>query len=578
MTPPSAILHLTSPNGGGVDRYMRDLAKADGEVRSYFLHCGDRISVLEDPAQRRYFPIRAGALEEASGKALKDWFAQAGIAGLHVHAVSKPVRRTLDRIRAWGHYPYVVTLHDVSCVYPTAFAEDWVGLPPADASGQEPIGLMLDQAESVIVPSAFLAKLVSERYSGVAPRVIANGIERSPKTASITSIGVPREFADRPVFAVVGALGRHKGSEFLREVAHALGDSRALGVIIGYTDTRLTAGWEIPERLYVHGAFVDQELPELLQAYRVRVAYFPNRMPESFSYALSEVWAAKVPVLVHDTGALAERVRAGGGRVLPQAWTPKEVAAELERALSVPGGVVSHMLECSPNAGLFPHQPSTEEMRREVIALYRRFGIKGDQGTGAEPSLDALEPLLERNLNAFEFRKELLRLASDLEASEARFEALTQEQKRWSAQQEQAIAELRHWNDKLRHDLDMMRSDFTTVNAIRQGQEREIQALTRAKAGADAFAAEMEQTARNAQAWSDKLQRDCDALKENWARAEATGTALAVDVANLQQILREKDQTTRERIAMLEVYASAFLRLPRWLRRVMLGRNRNASA
>ena len=147
----------------------------------------------------------------------------------------------------------------------------------------------------------------------------------------------PAEFtaqAPRHIVAVVGAIGPHKGSGVLEALATALHGTDIGIVVIGYTDTQLARGWLVPGRLYVHGPYLDTALAGWLAAYGAEVVLFPNRLPESFSYTLSEVWASGLPVIVPDAGALGERVaRHGGGWRLPAGFDGAEAARFLRRSL-----------------------------------------------------------------------------------------------------------------------------------------------------------------------------------------------------------------------------------------------------
>jgi glycosyltransferase involved in cell wall biosynthesis len=137
--------------------------------------------------------------------------------------------------------------------------------------------------------------------------VVAPGVPRRvPRPRDAPAAFVAQ--APRHVIAVVGAVGPHKGSMLLRSVAAGIAGHDAALVVIGYTDGQLLQGW-VERGLFVHGPYADDDLPAWLAAYRTSLALFPNRIPESFSYTLSETWRAGMPVLVPPIGALAERVR-----------------------------------------------------------------------------------------------------------------------------------------------------------------------------------------------------------------------------------------------------------------------------
>ena len=108
--------------------------------------------------------------------------------------------------------------------------------------------------------------------------------------------------------------------------------------MIGYSDLQFDRGWREVGRCFVHGPYNDSELPALIASYGVHVVLFPNRLPESFSYTLSEVWAAGIPVIVPDEGALAERVsRHQGGWLLPARFSADQASSLLQRLFSPEG-------------------------------------------------------------------------------------------------------------------------------------------------------------------------------------------------------------------------------------------------
>jgi hypothetical protein len=247
---------------------------------------------------------------------------------------------------------------------------------------------------------------------------------------------VPPAFAAlRPahVVAVVGAIGPHKGSALLDALAARLERTDIGLAVIGYTDTQITPGWRVPGRYYVHGPYLDTELAGLLAAYRVDLALFPNRMPESFSYTLSEVWAAGIPAVVPDEGALGERVAMhGGGWRLPPSCTAAGAAEFLQRLFAPERAAELARVESE----IVPHDdsriPSLAAMSREIDALYQRFGLPppSSAGSDAAAAREALEPLLAANLDGFVFRKELIKLASEVVELRPAAAALFEENRR----------------------------------------------------------------------------------------------------------------------------------------------------
>jgi glycosyltransferase involved in cell wall biosynthesis len=68
--------------------------------------------------------------------------------------------------------------------------------------------------------------------------------------------------------------------------------------------------------LAVHGTYERSQFNEMLRRIDPDVAIIPSVVPESFSITLSELWAAGIPVIARDIGALGRRIRELGGGFL----------------------------------------------------------------------------------------------------------------------------------------------------------------------------------------------------------------------------------------------------------------------
>lgn len=117
--------------------------------------------------------------------------------------------------------------------------------------------------------------------------------------------------------AVIGAIGRHKGSALLLACAR---DALMRGlpirfVVFGFTDTAELDGLSC---VTVKGAYQDGELSQQLVAHRCHAAFFASVWPETWSYTLSEALDAGLFPVAFDLGAMAERIRdTGWGERLP---------------------------------------------------------------------------------------------------------------------------------------------------------------------------------------------------------------------------------------------------------------------
>ncbi len=454
--------------GGGVDRHVRDIARAS-RGRHVIWHTGGASDVIEVAGSNAPVALDPGAIDRDPA-ALAAWLKSQRVGLVHAHSVSEASRaRTQWAATALGA-AIVVTLHDILFLRADGFA------PGANAQA-DPAWLarttpFLRNAAAVIAPSEYIAKLARENVPGLEVTIVPNGLSSrasqrdagprpnwAPASAGVTTGAA----VTRRVAAVIGAVGPHKGSAILDELSAALEGTDIVVVVVGYLDMQIVPGWR-GDHVYVHGAYGDDEVGDLLRAYGAEVALFPNQVPESFSYALSEAWSAGLPVLVPREGALGERVeRHGGGWFLPARFGVAEVAAELRRIFSPAGAAELTRVESrlsTPDPG---RVPSLEEMTRSLDALYERFGIDPAAPASGAPELSSL---LAKNLDGALFRQELVRLADEFVQLRTALEHERGEAAKFKTEATQ-------WIDKLEADIKVVQAEVAREVEARRvlGQE-----------------------------------------------------------------------------------------------------------
>jgi glycosyltransferase involved in cell wall biosynthesis len=99
-------------------------------------------------------------------------------------------------------------------------------------------------------------------------------------------------------------------------------------VVLGHTtdDARLLQTGAV----FITGEYQADELPALVRAESIDLAFLPSIWPETWCFTLSEAWRAALHVVAFDIGTPAERIRRhGGGTLVPLACRAAQVNAVL---------------------------------------------------------------------------------------------------------------------------------------------------------------------------------------------------------------------------------------------------------
>ncbi len=176
---------------------------------------------------------------------------------------------------------------------------------------------MIRDADRVLCPSVDAA----ERVRGYVPaaNIIVVPHEKDLYRPS-------RAFSPRPLDAVqtlsVGVLGvmtEHKGGAYLLDCVEAAarrGAPITWHVIGEFNSTLAARANRVRAVISVTGPYGNAELPEMIGRIAPHLMLFPQRWPETYSYTLSEAFAAGIPVLVPEIGAFPERTEG-----VPWCWT-----------------------------------------------------------------------------------------------------------------------------------------------------------------------------------------------------------------------------------------------------------------
>ena len=395
------VLHLLH-GGGGTERHARSLASAShGEYRHYLaIAVGDQWRI-EDQGDDG--DVRVLELVRAPGESWRDFVgaiaASFGIELVHVHHLSMCRDGMLEALRSLD-IAYGITVHDSWLACPTVTLTGPGGKfcgGKTDAAvcsqclrAQPPFAHhdivewrrahrdLVAGASFVIAPSRWAADMFARYFgdTGTRATVIAHAAPRlateetSPRPGSTPRMAVLLPADDVPSVAVVGAIGPDKGARRIERLVALARERRASVrfVVIGYLDVQQTP-WQSDDAMFtVHGGYDPRDLPALLAHYRVALVAYPSAGPESFSFTLSEVWAAGRPAIVPPIGALGERVAASGAG---WTWTHEEWQDEarmLDRIIDVVARR-DDLAHASQRASTIA-QPTVADMATQTFARY----------------------------------------------------------------------------------------------------------------------------------------------------------------------------------------------------------------
>ncbi len=424
--PSGAVLHVIHGHGGGTEHHVRALIDASRrEFRHYLaIAVGDAWQLEEhlDDCTVRAFNVTRLA-DEPWSAFVGGLCTAFGITFIHLHNISG-CRTGLTEALAASHVRYGYTVHDLNFACPTitflghdgkycgaqtdpAICAACLQAQPAFAdvdivAWRDQHRKLLANAAFLIAPSRWAAATLDRYFPGLRVEVIAHGapgvwaaqLRAESKAAnggsSSARLAVMLPDDDVPSVAVLGAIGPDKGARRLeRLVALARERNAAIRfVLIGYLD-REHGPWQSDDaRFTIHGRYDPRDLPDLLRHYRVRLVIYPSAGPETFSFTLSEAWAAGRPAIVPPIGALAERMRETGAGWI---WREEEWASEermldtIESRLAPPQELLS---AAAARARAAP-QSTLRTMSERTLRLYAACAApRAESAAHAAPSLD----------------------------------------------------------------------------------------------------------------------------------------------------------------------------------------------
>jgi GT2 family glycosyltransferase/glycosyltransferase involved in cell wall biosynthesis len=346
-----SMIIITHNRGGGVLRHVKERCEAvRAQARRAILLTpakgpeGTPECIVADGDDDRYPNLRyllPGDLDDLLSL-LRD--SRATEIELHHFIGHDPI---IARLPELLRIPYRVIVHDYAWFCPRINLVDttrqYCGEPGervceacvADSGSaiEEPISvgslrdrsrMILDMAAGVLVPSTDTGKRLQRQFPSTRPEVGDWGDDtalpplRTPRHGGIVRV------------CVAGAIGIEKGYEILLACArHSANEGLPIEFsIVGYTsdDVRLLNTGVVK----ITGRYEQGEAVDLIRSQDADIGFLAAVWPETWCYALSEMWMAGLPVLAFDLGAPAERIhRTGRGWLVPRETPARSIVGSL---------------------------------------------------------------------------------------------------------------------------------------------------------------------------------------------------------------------------------------------------------
>lgn len=365
--PGAPVLHLSHSWGGGVERFIIDLARADRERNHFLLRSVGEAEARSHGAALVLCPAVQPELEwlrwplvptivdlddhhPAYAAILAAVIRQLGVGTVVVDSL---VGHALDGLRSGcptrvvGHdyFPLWPVLHEDFDRRDRAFDLPYLrerltqgGAPPFHGADPERWWRLRQSYLAELSARAIVrfapSRSMAANWQALAPalttpiQVIEHGLAPIAP-ANPPLVPPPRS---RLRVLVPGRIHGGKGSELLRSALPALLE-RAELYLLGCG----AAGLEFLGRggIQVEFDYERDQLPQTIARIRPDLALLPRTVAETYSYLLGELWQLGVPVLATRTGALAERIIPGQNGFLC-APTATDLIARLTELVAEP--------------------------------------------------------------------------------------------------------------------------------------------------------------------------------------------------------------------------------------------------
>ncbi|MGP8069505.1 MAG: glycosyltransferase [Candidatus Bathyarchaeia archaeon] len=207
---------------------------------------------------------------------------------------------------------------------------------------------MLELADRIIVPSEYQRDLYTRVLSFDRKRI--NVIEHAIPSRQTVSFNVPRDVKTLRV-GFVGhidekAKGRNLILKLLQENTNGNIEWHFFGEGSDIRGHLRNANINPLGKLVFHGYYKEGDLPSNLANADITVVVIPTIAYESYSYVLTEVWQAGIPVIATEIAAIGARIRKnGGGWLYPLGSDASTILKILDRIREDPSEYKSKLRE-----------------------------------------------------------------------------------------------------------------------------------------------------------------------------------------------------------------------------------------
>lgn len=202
---------------------------------------------------------------------------------------------------------------------------------------------LLASAVAVIAPSQDSFARLRRQFPHARLRVVPH-----PDRTEDARIGRAGDAQEITRIAVVGGLSVQKGRDVLFRLSAAIEAAHAPIRIEVFGAVEHAEAFSAFACVRLHGPYARADLADLLTEAHPHFVLFPAVWPETWCFALSDVWASGYPAVAFDIGAIAERIRSTGAGALLAFAPDADLIAPVIAARATVAALHGHRFQIAP--------------------------------------------------------------------------------------------------------------------------------------------------------------------------------------------------------------------------------------